>query len=42
VVLDYDEEGNIVGMGIDNAGRKIDLKEITISKIPAELHAVTA
>jgi uncharacterized protein YuzE len=42
VVLDYDEEGNIVGIDIDNASRKIDLKEITISKIPAELHAVTA
>ncbi len=42
VVLDYDEEGNIVGIDIDNASRKIDLKEITISKIPAELHAVSA
>jgi len=42
VVLDYDEEGNIVGIDIDNASRKIDLEEITISKIPAELHAVTA
>ena len=42
VVLDYDEEGNIVGFDIDNASRKIDLKEITISKIPAQLHAVSA
>jgi uncharacterized protein YuzE len=42
IVLDYDEEGNLVGIDIDNAIRKIDLKEITISKIPAELRAVTA
>jgi hypothetical protein len=40
VVLDYDEEGNLVGIDIDNASRKIDLKEITLSKIPAEMHAL--
>jgi uncharacterized protein YuzE len=42
VVLDYDEEGNPVGIDIDKASRKIDLREITIRKIPAELRAVTA
>jgi uncharacterized protein YuzE len=42
VVLDYDEEGNLVGIDIDNASRKVDLEEITINKIPAELHAVIA
>jgi uncharacterized protein YuzE len=42
VVLDYDEEGNLVGIDIDNASRKIDLKEITLSKIPAEMHALNA
>jgi uncharacterized protein YuzE len=42
VVLDYDEEGNLVGIDIDNASRKIDLKEITLSKIPAEMHAFSA
>jgi len=42
VVLDYDEEGNLVGIDIDNASRKVDLEEITINKIPTKLHAVTA
>jgi uncharacterized protein YuzE len=42
VVLDYDEDGNIVGIDIDNASLKIDLKQITISKIPAELQTISA
>ena len=42
VVLDYDSDGNIVGIDIDNASRKIDLKEVVLSRIPAELESVTA
>ena len=42
IVLDYDAEGNLVGIDIDNASRKIDLKEIILSKIPAEVEALTA
>lgn len=42
VVLDYDAEGNLVGIDIDNASRKIDLKEVILSKIPAEVEALTA
>ena len=42
VVLDYDKDGNIVGIDIDNASRKIDLKEIILSKIPAEIEKLTA
>ena len=42
IVLDYDAEGNLVGIDIDNASRKIDLKEIILSKIPAEIEALTA
>ncbi len=42
IVVDYDEEGNITGIDIDNASRKIDLKEIILNKLPAELQAVTA
>ena len=42
VVLDYDEDGNLAGIDIDNASLKIDLKEIIISKIPAVLHTITA
>jgi uncharacterized protein YuzE len=32
VVLDYDAEGNLVGIDIDNASRKVDLKNY---KLPA-------
>ena len=42
VVLDYDEDGNLAGIDIDNASLKIDLNEITISKIPAAHHTITA
>jgi uncharacterized protein YuzE len=34
VVLDYDGEGNLVGIDIDNASRKLDLAELTTSHIP--------
>ena len=36
VVLDYDADGNLVGIDIDNASKKLDLKELTLSKLPAE------
>jgi len=41
IVLDYDAEGNLVGIDIDNASRKIDLKEVILNKIPAEVEALT-
>ena len=42
IVLDYDAEGNLVGIDIDNASRKIDLKEVILNRIPAEVEAVMA
>jgi uncharacterized protein YuzE len=42
VVLDYDAKGNLVGIDIDNASRKIDLREIILRKIPADVQAVAA
>jgi uncharacterized protein YuzE len=42
VVLDYDAAGTLVGIDIDNASRKIDLKEVILSKLPSEVEAVTA
>ncbi len=35
IVLDYDAEGNLVGIDNDNASRKVDLKKLTINKLPA-------
>jgi len=42
VVLDYDSNGNLVGIDIDNASRKLDLKDLFISQIPAEVHIKSA
>ncbi len=42
VVIDYDDTGNITGIDIDNASRKINLKEVILNKIPAQLQATTA
>jgi uncharacterized protein YuzE len=36
VVLDYDLEGNVVGIDIDEASRKLDLRELVTSHIPLE------
>ncbi len=35
VVLDYDAAGNLVGIDIDNASRKVELKQLTLNKLPA-------
>ena len=37
VVLDYDVEGNLVGIDIDHASLKLEIKEIIVSKFPAEV-----
>jgi uncharacterized protein YuzE len=40
IVLDYDAEGNLVGIDIDNASTKVQLKELTLSRLPADIHTV--
>jgi len=42
VVIDYDDAGNITGIDIDNASHKINLNEIILNKVPAQLQAITA
>jgi uncharacterized protein YuzE len=42
VVLDYDEDGNLVGIDIDNAARKLDLNEFVLSRLPAIPQKLTA
>ena len=42
IVLDYDADGNLTGIDIDNARNKIDLHEVVLSKIPAELQKITS
>jgi uncharacterized protein YuzE len=41
VVLDYDAEGNLVGIDIDNASKKLDLTEFTLSRLPAETQTLS-
>ena len=42
IVLDYDDDGHITGIDIDNASHKIDLKEIILNKVPSQLQSITA
>ncbi|MBF0475359.1 MAG: DUF2283 domain-containing protein [Deltaproteobacteria bacterium] len=42
VVLDYDVQGRLVGIDIDNASEKVELKKLTINKIPAGEQIITA
>ncbi|MBC8217490.1 MAG: DUF2283 domain-containing protein [Planctomycetes bacterium] len=42
VVLDYDSEGNLVGIDIDNASKKLDLKTLVLSKLPTETQSLSA
>ena len=36
VVIDYDAKGQIVGIDIDNAGLKLDLKKLVLNKLPMQ------
>ena len=42
IVLDYDADGNLIGIDIDNAGKKVQLKELTLRKLPFETHTFAA
>jgi uncharacterized protein YuzE len=41
-VLDYDAEGNLVGIDIDNASKKVQLKELTLRQLPFNTHTFAA
>lgn len=42
IVLDYDAEGNLVGIDIDNASRTVDLKQLTLSRLPLVVQTISA
>ena len=42
IVLDYDSEGNLVGIDIDNASKKLDLKTLVLNKLPTEIQSLSA
>jgi uncharacterized protein YuzE len=42
VVLDYDAKGNLVGIDIDNASSKVELKQLVLDKLPVSMKTVAA
>jgi uncharacterized protein YuzE len=42
VVLDYDSRGNLVGIDIDNASGKVELKRLVLSKLPGKVETAAA
>jgi uncharacterized protein YuzE len=42
ILLDYDADGNLVGIDIDNASNKVQLKDLILSKLPSKVETVAA
>jgi uncharacterized protein YuzE len=42
VILDYDADGGLTGIDIDNASKKLDLQELILDKIPARKKTIAA
>jgi len=42
IVLDYDANGNLVGIDIANASKKLELKTLVLNKMPADVHSLSA
>jgi uncharacterized protein YuzE len=42
VVLDYDAEGNLIGIDIDNASKKVQLKQLILNKLPGKVQTIPA
>jgi len=42
VVLDYDADGRLVGIDIDNASTKVELNKLILSELPGTVETVAA
>ena len=42
VVIDYAANGDIVGIDIDNASTKLDLRELVLNRIPVDKQTIAA
>lgn len=42
VILDYDADGRLVGIDIDNASNKIELKRLVLSNLPGKVETAAA
>ena len=41
VVLDFDAEGNLVGIDIDNASAKVQLDQLIVNNLPSRVETIT-
>lgn len=42
VALDYDADGNLVGIDIDNASKKVEMNRLVLNKLPATMETFAA
>ena len=42
ILLDYDAEGKLVGIDIDNASHKVEMEKLILSKLPSRIEMVRA
>jgi uncharacterized protein YuzE len=40
--LDYDAQGNLVGIDIDSASTKVELKQLTLDRLPSLVKTIAA
>ena len=40
VILDYDADGRLVGIDIDNASHKVEMQKLILSKLPATVEKI--
>ena len=41
ILLDYDAEGRLVGIDIDNASHKVEMGKLLLSKLPSKVEMVS-
>ena len=42
ILLDYDAEGRLVGIDIDNASNKVEMRQLILSKLPSRVEMISA
>ena len=42
ILLDYDAEGRLVGIDIDNASHKVEMEKLVLSELPGRVEMVSA
>ncbi len=42
ILLDYDAEGRLVGIDIDNASHKVEMEKLILSQIPSKVETANA